>query len=123
MVFIYAHKADLQMFSSALTVENIEYAVGLVRKGDHSSLAILRQKLGIPAGELSISLGISEAALNGWESGVEKAASNQMIAWRLKMGDILDDRISSYLKTTNKELITQFWEIMWRLNDLKTSSK
>jgi transcriptional regulator with XRE-family HTH domain len=116
-------KADLQMFSSTLTVENIEYAVGLVRKGDRSSLAILRQKLGIPAAELSNSLGLAEAALNDWENGVEKPASNQMIAWRLKMGDILDARISSYLKTNNKELITQFWEIMWRLNDLKASSK
>jgi DNA-binding transcriptional regulator YiaG len=105
----------------AMTIEEIENAVGLVRRGDSVSLAEVRRYLGISARGIADSLGITEVILKSWEDGKTKPANNQLIAWRLKIGDFVDERIASYIRTNNKDLITQFWEIMWRLNDLKTS--
>ncbi|MDD5701812.1 MAG: helix-turn-helix transcriptional regulator [Dehalococcoidales bacterium] len=113
---------DTKMVNSTFTIEDIECVVGLIRRGDQASLAKARQKIGIPVSQIASSVGISENLLNKWENGKAKPENGQLIAWRLKLGDFLDEKIAAYIGTANKDLITQFWEIMWRLNDLEAPS-
>ncbi len=114
---------DTKMANSTFTIEDIECVVGLIRRGDQASLAKARQKIGIPVSQVANSVGISENMLNKWENGKTKPEKGQLIAWRLKLGDFLDEKIAAYIGTANKDLITQFWEIMWRLNDLESPSQ
>ena len=106
-----------------LIIKNIEFLVGLVRKGNVSSLNRARHELGIPISELSNLIGVSENTLNAWEVETEIPSQKFLIAWRLKLGDFIDKKIAAYLGTSNPELIMQFWEIMWRLYDLDAPEK
>jgi len=114
---------DTKMANSTFTIEDIECVVGLIRRGDQASLAKARQKIGVPVSQVASFVGISENMLNKWENGKAKPEKGQLIAWRLKLGDFLDEKIAAYIGTANKDLITQFWEIMWRLNDLESPSQ
>lgn len=121
-LILMLENTDTKMVNSTFTIEDIECVVGLIRRGDQASLAKARQKIGIPVSQIASSVGISENLLNKWENGKAKPENGQLIAWRLKLGDFLDEKIAAYIGTANKDLITQFWEIMWRLNDLEAPS-
>ena len=97
---------------------DIEHLVGLVHKGDTSSLSQVRRELGKTIEEISMLVGVPAGTLDAWEGGKENPLNGNMIAWRLKMGDLVDEKIAGYIGTENTQLVTQFWEIMWRLNDL-----
>jgi DNA-binding transcriptional regulator YiaG len=101
-----------------LTLDEIERIIGLIRKGNPGSLAKARSIVGIETGEFSILMGISDNLLIAWETEKESPSQKSLITWRLKLGDFIEGKIASYLRTDDPELIHQFWEIMWRLNDL-----
>jgi DNA-binding transcriptional regulator YiaG len=108
---------------TGLTINKIERLVGLVRKGNVVSLTQARLELGVTLRELARVMGVSESTLKAWETAVETPPQKYLIAWRLKMGDFIDEMISSFIGTSNEELITQFWEIMWRLNEINFQPK
>jgi DNA-binding XRE family transcriptional regulator len=92
--------------------------VGFVRDGNFASLAKARQGLGITLSDLSALIGVSENTLNAWEREAETPSHKNHIAWKLKFGSFIEEKIAGYLGTTDPELIHQFWESVWRLNDL-----
>jgi hypothetical protein len=63
-------------------------------------------------------VGVPAKLLASWENGKTEPEHRQLIAWRLKMGDLVDSVIANYLNTDNPELVTQFWELLWRLGDI-----
>jgi transcriptional regulator with XRE-family HTH domain len=99
-------------------IDKIDSIMGLVRIGDAASLAKARQELGISLNELSKLMQISENTLNAWETKVEIPPHKNLLAWRVKIGSFLEEQIANYLGTTDPDMIHQFWDLMWRLNDL-----
>lgn len=103
---------------AVLTLDQIERLTGLIRKGNPGSLAQARNVLGIELNALALRIGVIEKTLNAWETNREVPSQKYLIAWRIKLGDDIEGEIASFLRTNDPELIHQFWEIMWRLNDL-----
>ena len=99
------------------SIQWVANLIQLVRKGDHVSLAELREQLGITREEIAKKVGISEHQLGHWELGVHEPTSVYHIFWKLRLSDHIDNEIAVLLRTENTELITQFWEIIWRLNE------
>jgi DNA-binding XRE family transcriptional regulator len=116
--FLITEKGETNKDRAGLNISEIEYLVGLLYQGNAASLAKARQEMGITLNQLSALIDISADTLNTWETGAENPSQRQLIAWRLKTGDFLEEKMSHYLGTDNPELIMQLWEIMWRLNDL-----
>ena len=104
--------------NAAITFNEIESLVGLIRKGNPFSLAKARRQLGVAASEFSCLMGIPENTLNTLEIEQETPSQKFLISWRLKLGSFMEQKMASYLRTTDPELIHQFWEILWKLNDL-----
>jgi DNA-binding transcriptional regulator YiaG len=103
---------------AVLTFDQIERLIGLVRKGNSASLAQARNLLGIELNALALRLGVIANTLNDWETKREVPSQKDLITWRIKLGADIEGEIASFLRTNDPELIHQFWEIMWRLNDL-----
>lgn len=93
----------------------VEKLVWLVKKGDAPSLSRLRIELNKSRAELAGALGISEKLLARWERGEERPLKPQLIAWRLALSRYIDDMICELLNIKNMEVVTQFWELMWKL--------
>lgn len=99
------------------SIQRLAELIQLVRKGDHESLAKVREQLGKTREEIAKKVGVSERQLGHWEQGVQEPSSVYHVFWKLRLSDHIDNEIAMLLGTENAELITQFWEIMWRLND------
>ncbi len=99
-------------------LKNIERLVGLVKKGDPRSLAVARRELNQTVEDIAGLVGVPAKLLVSWENGKAEPEHRYLIAWRLKMGDLVDAVIANYLNTDNPELVTQFWELLWRLGDI-----
>jgi DNA-binding transcriptional regulator YiaG len=113
-----ANKLDgVDKNSSHPTMAEIEFIIGLIKKGNASSLAKVRRILEVTVSEFSTIMGIPENTLISWEIETDTPPHKSLIIWRIKLGDFIEGKISRYLRTTNPELIHQFWDIMWRLND------
>ena len=98
-------------------MQQVEGFIQLVKKGDYASLTELRQQLGKTMEDIADKVGVSVHELSSWELG-EKQPSNAYHAfWKLRLSDYIDDAISTLLGTEDAELVTQFWEIMWRLHE------
>ena len=95
--------------------KQVEKLVWLVRKGDAASLSRLRIELKKSRRELSEALGVSEKLLGRWERGEGKPSKQQLIAWRLALSRYVDDIICELLGMKNMEVVTHFWELMWKL--------
>lgn len=99
------------------SMQQVENLIRLVKKGDFVSLTKLRHQLGKTAEGIANEVGVSVHQFRSWELG-EKQPSNIWHAfWKLRLSDYIDDAISTLLGTDNAEIVTKFWEIMWRLND------
>ena len=94
----------------------IEYLIDLLGKGNPSSLAKLRKCLGKTEDEISSMIGVSSTKLVNWESGEEKPSHERLISWKVKLGNLMDAEISSFLGTTNQKLIARFCDIIYHLN-------
>ena len=99
------------------SVQRLADLIQLVRKGDRVSLTELREQLGKTREEIAKKVGVSEHQLGHWELGVQEPTGVYHIFWKLRLSDHIDNEIAVLLGTENTELITQFWEIMWRLNE------
>jgi DNA-binding transcriptional regulator YiaG len=111
-------RSALDKDKAATTFSEIESLIGLIRQGNPFSLAKARRQLGVTPSELSALIGISEDTLNAWEIEQDTPSQKFLISWRLKLGSFMEQKMASYLRTTDPELIHQFWEILWKLNDL-----
>jgi DNA-binding transcriptional regulator YiaG len=98
-------------------LQQLEECIQLVRKGDYISLTELRNKLMKTRKEIADKIGVSEYRLKCWELGEEKPSGTLHSFWKIKLSDCIDEEISIRIRTKNPELITNFWEILWRLND------
>lgn len=95
--------------------KRVEKLVWLVKKGDAASLRHLRIELKKSRRELAGALKISEKLLARWERGEAKPSKQQLITWRLALSRYIDDMICELLSIKNMEVVTQFWELMWKL--------
>ena len=100
------------------SLQRISDLVQLVRKGDSVSLTELRNQLGKTTDEVAAKIGVSERQLKSWELGEEQPSGILHSAWKLRLSDYVDEEISMLISTDNPELVTNFWEILWRLHDL-----
>ena len=100
------------------SLQRISDLVRLVRKGDSVSLTELRNQLGKTTDEVAAKIGVSERQLKSWELGEEQPSGILHSAWKLRLSDYVDEEISMLISTDNPELVTNFWEILWRLHDL-----
>jgi DNA-binding XRE family transcriptional regulator len=103
--------------SNSNHLQQLEDCIRLVRKGDYASLAELRNHLGKTRKEIADKVGVSENRLKCWELGEEQPSSTLHSFWKIKLSDCIDEKISTQIRTNNPELVTNFWEILWRLND------
>ena len=99
------------------SLERISDLIKLVKKGDSASLTELRNQLGKTSEEIAEKVGVSEQQLIYWESGEQQPSGILHSSWKLRLSDYIDEKISTLLDTENPELVTHFWEILWRLND------
>jgi len=95
--------------------KRVEKLVWLVKKGDAASLKHLRTELKKSRRELAGALKISERLLGRWERGEVKPSKKQLITWRLFLSRYIDDVICELLGIKNMEVVTHFWELMWKL--------
>ena len=77
----------------------------------------LREKLGRTEKDVASLIGVPENQIMKWEKKKEQPSSLELAWWKLKLSDYVDEEISQLLRTRNKEVIAQFWELIWRLND------
>ena len=99
------------------SLERISDLIRLVRKGDSMSLTKVRKQLGKTREEIAKKLGVSEQQLEYWESGEQEPSGIVHSSWKLRLSDYIDEEISLLIGTENPELVTHFWEILWRLDD------
>ena len=99
------------------SVQQVERMVRLLKKGDASSLARIRQELGKPRQEVALKIGVSEQRLEQWEEGEKLPSGKHNTQWKLKLSYYVDEVISDLLGTENAEVNTQFLEVMWGLVD------
>jgi transcriptional regulator with XRE-family HTH domain len=95
----------------------VEHLIRLVKKGDASSLAQLRQELDKTQKEIASEIGISERRFGRWERGEEEPSGRYYARWRLKLSYYIDDIIAEFLGTKDSEIVTHYWELMWGLVD------
>jgi DNA-binding XRE family transcriptional regulator len=98
-------------------LQQLEDWIRLVKKGDPTSLMELRNQLGKTSREIADKLGVSEQQLCCWERGEQQPSGILHASWKLALSDYVDEEISTLINTGNPELVTHFWEILWRLND------
>ncbi len=103
--------------SKPYSVKQIEDLIRLLKKGDASSLAQLRQKLGKTQREVALKVGVSQYQLEEWEKEQQQPSRTNYVQWRLNLSYYVDDVISDLLGTGNTEINTHFLEIMWGLID------
>lgn len=103
--------------SSKFGLYEIEAVIRLIRKGNAFSLAQARQKMGITRGQISAQMGVSEITLEAWELERNIPPHKCLIQWRLKLSDFLEEKIADYIRTDNPQLIQQFWELLWMMQD------
>jgi len=99
------------------SLQQVEYLMQLVKKGDSLSLTQLRQELGKTQMEIATKIGVSEHQLGKWEKGEQQPSGRYFAQWRLKLSYYVDDVISDFLGTEDVEIVTRYWELMWRLID------
>ena len=97
-------------------MQQLEDLIRLVKKGDHASLTELRNHLGKTSKEIADKVGVSEQQLGRWELGEQQPSNKHYILWKIKLSDCIDEKISTLIGTSNPELVTHFWEILWRLD-------
>lgn len=98
------------------SVQSVTELVGLVKKGDCSSLFLLRERMGRSRSELASHMSIPESQLTAWEENRESLSAGQMALWRVKLSDYLDLELQTILGTDNEDLIEHFWDLLWRLS-------
>ena len=98
-------------------LQQVENFVRLVKKGDPESLTELRNQLGKTRKEIAAKVGVSEHQLKYWELGDQQPSGKEHSFWKLRLSDYIDEEISTLIGTKNAELVTNFWEIVWRLHD------
>ena len=98
-------------------LQQLEDWIRLVKKGDPVSLTELRNHLGKTSKEIADKVGVSEYQFKCWELGEQQPSDEHHSFWKLRLSDYVDERISALIGTDNAELVTNFWEILWRLND------
>ena len=98
-------------------LQQLENLIRLVRKGDPVSLTELRNQLGKTRKEIAAKVGVSEHQLKCWELEEQQPSGKLHSFWKLRLNDYVDEEISALIGTKNAELVTHFWEILWRLND------
>lgn len=103
--------------SKLRSMQKVEQLVTLLKGGDVSSLARLRNELGKTRYELSLKVGVAEHTLEMWETGQQQPSGKQIASWRLKLSSYMDDIISDLLGTKDKEIGIKFWALMWELID------
>ena len=99
------------------SMQQVEGLIRLVKKGDSASLAELRQQLGKTVEEMAERVGVYADEFMAWETGKKQPTDGRQAFWRLRLSDYVDDAIIGLLGTSDSELVTKFWEIMWRLNE------
>lgn len=99
------------------SIQRVESLVRLVRRGDPASLTRLRQELGKTREEIAVRVGVPERQLRHWELGEQQPSNIQHASWKLRLSDYINDEISGLLGMEDGEIVTQFWEILWRLSD------
>ncbi len=80
-------------------------------------LQLSRALLGWTQQEIADKVGVSEHQLKCWEIGDQQPSGKQHSFWKLRLSDYVDEEISTLIGTKNAELVTNFLEILWRLND------
>ena len=98
------------------SLQQVEDFIRLVKKGDSASLAELRNQLGKTRTEIADKVGVSEQQLKYWELGEQQPSTRFYSFWRLRLSDYVDEEISVTLRIKDAEFVTQFWELMWRLD-------
>jgi transcriptional regulator with XRE-family HTH domain len=98
-------------------LQQIEDFIRLVKKGDPGSLAELRNQLGKTRKEIADKVGVSEHQLKCWELGEQQPSGEHCSFWKLRLSDYVDEKISTLLGINNAELVTNFWELLWRIDD------
>jgi len=88
----------------------VEFFVRLAKKGDASSLTMLRQKLGKTQKEIASNVGVSERQLRRWEEEEQQPSDIHLDYWKLGLGGYIDPLISELLGTEDMDAITRFWE-------------
>ena len=109
-------KVAIQMSNNNHSLQWVQDLIRLVKKGDSASLAELRNQLGKTRTEIADKVGVSEQKLKYWELGEQQPSSRFYSFWKLRLSDYVDKEISDLLRTKDAELVTQFWELMWRLD-------
>ena len=97
------------------SVQSITGLVGLVKKGDYSPLALLRKRLGRSRAELAGRISIPESRLAAWEENLGIPSTGQLALWRVKLSDYLTVEIRAMLNTHDEDLLSHFWDLLWRL--------
>ena len=98
-------------------VQQVDNLIRLLKKGDTSSLAQLRNLIGIKRSDLSSKIGVSEQKLELWENGEEQPSSLHYSLWKIRLGDYLDKKIARYLGTEDNEVINEYLALIWGLVD------
>ena len=98
------------------SVQSVTELVRLVKKGDRSSLYLLRERLGRSRAELAAHISIPESRLAAWEENRETLSAGQQALWRVKLSDYLNLEIRAVLGTDNADLLEHFWDLLWRLS-------
>ncbi len=99
------------------SLQRVSDLIRLVKKGDTPSLAELRNQLDKTREEIADKIGVSEQQFKYWESGEQQPSGILYSSWKLTLSDHIDTEISALISTENPELVTHFWEILWRLDD------
>jgi DNA-binding transcriptional regulator YiaG len=115
-MFVFGAENQMHEVSEKMRlVQSVTGLVGLVKKGDCSSLSLLRNRLGRSRAELAVRIFITESRMAAWEENLETPTTSQMALWRVKLSDYLTAEIRSILNTDNEELLSHFWDLLWRL--------
>jgi transcriptional regulator with XRE-family HTH domain len=98
------------------SIRSVTELVGLVKRGDRTSLFLLRERLGCSRAELAAHISIPESQLATWEENRETLSAGQQALWRVKLSDYLNLEIRAVLGTDNADLLGHFWDLLWRLS-------
>jgi transcriptional regulator with XRE-family HTH domain len=103
------------MLSLTGSLQRIEQLIGLIKRGDYTSLRQVRLELGMAEEDVATQLNVSVQIIQLWEQGTDSPSNIQQAFWKLRLSDQLDIEIGRVLRTENKEVISQFCALIWQL--------
>ena len=98
-------------------MQKVDNLIALLKRGDASSLAQLRNLLDVKLNDLALEIGVSEQTLGFWESDKNQIPSSYSTHWKVKLGSYLNEKIATYLRTENDDLTQKYWALIWELID------